>query len=116
MEGENIRTSNVVKWILYVFLGGLLIGFIILGWVKILGPMFNQADYNNDNTSPQHLNAIARQLATDCQQLAEATDITTKKAIENDIYQAVSGIDLNTLQLPSYTRTCVTHAINDVGH
>src|SRR5258707_1029913 len=115
MEEENIRTSDVGKWILYIFLGGLLIGFIILGWVKILGPMFNAADYNNYNNSPQHLNAVSQKFADDCQQLVETSDPVAKKAIENDIYQVASTVDLNEVQMPDTVRACVNHALQDVS-
>jgi hypothetical protein len=93
---------------------GLLIGTIILAWVNVLGPAFNQAEYNTFNNSPQHLGAVAQQFSRDCLQLAQATDPTTKKALEQDIYQASSTVDLSKVEMPDTTRTCVNSAISDV--
>lgn len=106
------------KWALRIFIAGLVIGVILLGWFKILGPAFNQADYNNFNDSPQHINAIAQRFGNDCLQLAETADTTSRKAIEQDIYQASETVDVNSMDMPSGTRSCVNQAIKDVtgGH
>jgi hypothetical protein len=107
---------TIPKLWLSVFIGGLLIGFLILGWIFILGPYFNQADYNNFNNSPQHLNAVAQKFSDDCLQLSETTDVTSRKAIEQDIYQVASTVDLSRVQMPDATRSCVNQAIKDVTH
>lgn len=101
-----------------IFIAGLIIGGIILGWITILGPAFNRADYNNFNTSPQHLQAISQRFADDCQQIAETSDPVAKKTIEQDIYQLASTVDLSHVQMPDGVRSCVTRSINDVsgGH
>lgn len=115
MENE-VTLSTAAKWIVAVFIGGLIIGGIILAWVNILGPAFNQADYNLYNNSSQHLQAVAQKFSDDCLQLAQAKDLTAKKAIEQDIYQVASTVDLNRVQMPASTRVCVNQAIYDVTH
>ena len=107
---------DIVKAVAALFIIGLLIGGCILGWVYILGPLFNQADYNNFNTSQQHLNAVAQKFSDDCRQLAETTDPVAKKGIENDIYSNASTVDLNKIVLPPDVRTCVSMAIDHVTH
>lgn len=106
------------KLALGIFIAGLVIGAILLGWFTILGPAFNRADYNNFNTSPQHVQAIAQKFADDCQQLAETSDPVAKKAIEQDIYSIASTVDLQSIQMPDGVRACVNRAMNDVsgGH
>ena len=94
-----------------VFIIGLVIGACVLGWVRILGPAFNTADYNNFNSSPQHLQAVSQKFSDDCLQLSETTDPVTKKAIEQDIYSMSSTVDLNTIVMPSGVRSCVNSAI-----
>lgn len=110
MESDGV--SFVKLWV-YLTLGGLAVGVMILLWITVLGPAFNQADYHNFNTSPQHLNAVTQKFADDCQQLAESHDATTRKAIEQDIYQVASTVDLNQIQMPDGTRACVKKAITD---
>lgn len=95
-------------------IAGLLIGMIALIWVSVLGPGFNQAEYNTFNNSPQHLGAVAQQFSRDCLQLAQATDPVTKKALKQDIYQAASTVDLSKVDMPTTTHTCVNHAMSDV--
>ena len=97
-----------------LLVAGLLIGSIVLTWINVLGPAFNQAEYNNFNNSPQHLGAIAQQFSRDCLQIAQANDPTTKKALEQDIYQASSTVDLSKVEMPDTTRACVNSAIGDV--
>ena len=104
------------KWLLRLFFIGLAVGTIVLGWVFILGPLFNQADYNNFSSSPQHVQAVAQKFSDDCLQLASTKDPTSRKAIENDIYNVASTVDLKTVQMPDTTRTCVNQAIYDVTH
>lgn len=106
--------SDAAKWTIGIFVAGCLILAIVLAWINIFGPLFNQADYNNYNTSPQHIQAVAQKFSDDCQQLAEATDATTRKAIENDIYQLASTVDLKLVQMPDTTRSCVNQSIADV--
>src|SRR6266704_4698108 len=101
MEDE-IDLLRIGAW---VFVVGLVIGFVILGWIYLLGPLFNQANYNNYNSSPQHINAVVQKAADDCQQLAQTTDKTSRKAIEQDIYQLFSGIDLSKVQMSDGTRS-----------
>lgn len=112
---EDNTGFNIVKLWVYIFIGGLLIAGLFLGWELLLGPAFNRADYNNFNTSPQHANAVAQKFADDCQQIAMATTPLEVKAIENDIYSLASTVDLNTIQMPTSVRTCVNKAINDVN-
>lgn len=113
---EDITFNDVVKWCVIGFLILCLVTALILAWVNIFGPMFNQADYNNFNTSPTHLNAVAQKFSDDCVQLAQAKDSTTRKAIENDIYSVASTVVLNNVQMPDTTRSCVNSAIYDVQH
>lgn len=110
--------SDLSKLLAGIFIAGLIIGGIILSWYAILGPAFNRADYNNFNTSPQHVQAVSQRFADDCQQLAETSDSVAKKAIEQDIYQLASTVDLSTIQMSDGVRTCVNRAISDVsgGH
>jgi len=107
---------DLSKWAVRIFIGGLVIGVIIVSWIYLLGPLFNQTDYNNFNSSPQHLQAVAQKFSDDCQQLATTTDPTSRKAIENDIYQVASTVDLSKVDMPDVTRTCVNKAIQDVTH
>lgn len=102
------------KFWIWLFLSGCALCLCILGWVFIFGPLFNQADYNNFNSSQQHVNAIAQRFADDCQQLAETNDTTAKKAIEQDIYQMASTVDLKSMQMPDGVRSCVNTAVNNV--
>lgn len=102
------------KLALRVFIAGLVIGAIILGWFFILGPLFNRADYNTYNNSPQHINAIAQRFGNDCLQLAETSDPVARKAIEQDIYQASETVTVSQMDLPDGTRACVNKAIQDV--
>ncbi len=108
--------DDVAKAWLAVFIGGLLVGLLIVGWIFILGPLLNQAEYNNYNNSPQHLNAVAQKLSDDCLQLSQTSDPTAKKAVEQDIYQVTSTVDINQVQMPDTTRSCVMRAIHDVSH
>lgn len=105
----------VVRFIAYMFVFGLLIGLCILGWMYWLGPLFNQTDYNNFNTSPTHINAVAQKFSDDCLQLASTTDPTTRKAIEQDINYEAATVNLTTMTMPQSVRTCVNKAINDVN-
>src|SRR5579863_7143162 len=75
----------VAQWFIAIFAIGLIIGAIILAWTLLLGPAFNQADYSNFNSSPQHLQAVAQKFSDDCLQLSETSDPVAKKAIEQDI-------------------------------
>jgi len=110
----NDEVSALGRLWLWLCIGGLAIGLMIAVWAFILGPIFNQTDYNNFNSSPTHLNAVAGRFSDDCQQIAEATNATEKKAIENDIYQTASTVNLNDVSMPDYVRTCVNQAIQDV--
>lgn len=111
---DDLTPASLFRWWLYLLVGGLLIGLLFLAWAYLLGPLSNQVDYNNYNSSPQHINAVVSRFADDCQQLAETGDPTTQKAIEQDIYQQAAGIDLSHVQMPESTRACVNHAITDV--
>lgn len=108
--------EEFLKLVWRVFAGGILIGVLILAWFFVLGPWFSRVDYQQFNNSPQHLNAVAQKFSDDCQQLAEATDATTRKAIENDIYTVASTVDLHEVQMPDATRACVNQAIADATH
>jgi hypothetical protein len=102
------------KFWVWIFLSGCALLLCILGWVYVFGPLFNHVDYNNYNTSPQHLQAIAGKFSDDCQQIAESqNDPGAVKAIEQDIYQTAKGVDLNAVEMPSGVRSCVTKAMND---
>lgn len=98
-----------------VFAVGCALLICILGWIYIFGPLFNQADYNNYNNSPQHVNAIAQRFANDCMQIAETNDPAAKKAIEQDIYSQASTVDVKSMQMPDAVRACVDQAIQDVS-
>jgi len=117
MEDENPVFAFGKLW-LWLMIGGLAIGLLIAIWMFVLGPIFNQATYSNFNTSPEHLNAVAGRFSDDCQQLAETSDPTARKAIENDIYQTASTVNLSQVDMPDYVRSCVNQAIHDVtkGH
>jgi hypothetical protein len=112
MESEDILW--VTKLLAAILIGGLIIGAIFLVWINVLGPAFNQASYNNYNSSPQHVQAVAQKFSDDCLQLAQATDVTTKRAIEQDIYNVAATVDLRIVQMPDNTRTCVNSAIYDI--
>lgn len=105
--------SDTAKAVIAVFLAGLLIGAIVLGWVFVLGPLFNQASYNNFNNSPEHLNAVATKFTDDCTQLAETSDPIARKAIEQDIAQVAATVDVDKVQMPDAVRSCVNKAISD---
>lgn len=107
---------TVLKAFAWVFVIGCLIGLCVLGWAFWLGPLFNQVDYNNFNTSPTHMNAVAQKMSDDCLQLATTSDPVAKRAIEQDINLQASTVDLSKLSMPDSTRSCVTTAINDVNH
>jgi hypothetical protein len=111
---EGITFEDVMRWAMIILVIGLIVGAIFLVWVEILGPAFNQANYQNFNSSPQHLQAVAGQFSRDCLQLDETQDVTSRKAIEQDIYQASSTVALDRIQISSTTRTCVNTAIADI--
>jgi hypothetical protein len=111
---EDIDESTRI--IVVVFIVGLLIGLCILGWIYWLGPLFNQVNYNNYNTSPQHQNAVAQKFSDDCLQLASTKDPVARKAIEQDINLQAATIDLSKIAMPDSVRSCVNTAINDVNH
>ncbi len=115
MEDE-ATLSTAAKWIVVIFLGGLVIGGIILAWVNILGPAFNQASYNLYNDSPQHLQAVAQRFSDDCLQIAGTKDTTARKALEQDIYQVSATVHVDKVEMPDVTRACVTQAIYDATH
>jgi hypothetical protein len=111
MEDE----QSIVKGIVGLFVVGMLLGLCVLGWIYWLGPLFNQADYSNFNSSPQHLQAVSQKFSDDCLQIATTTNDTAKKALEQDIYQEASTVDLSKIAMPDSTRTCVNNAIYDVN-
>ncbi|HYT33860.1 MAG TPA: hypothetical protein VEL69_02395 [Ktedonobacteraceae bacterium] len=102
-------------WLL-TLVAGFLIGFLILLWMFVLGPLFNQVEYNNYNNSPQHIQAVAQKFSDDCLQISEAKDPVTVKAIEQDIYSVAATVDLNLVHMPDATRACVDKALKDVTH
>lgn len=119
---DGVRRRNPLEdeidlsvWAVRIFVGGLIVGAIILTWLYVLGPLFNQADYSIFNSSPQHVNAVAQKFSDDCQQLALTSDPNAVKAIEQDIYQEASTIDLKSVQMSDKTRSCVNQAIQDRG-
>ena len=99
-----------------IFLMCLFIGALIIGLIWFLGPLANQTTNQLFNSSQQHTQAVAQKFSDDCLQLAETTDQTAKKAIENDIYQEASTIDLSQINMTTTTRACVHRAIEDVSH
>jgi hypothetical protein len=105
--------EGVKTWVI-TFIVGCAILLLILGWFTLFGPLFNRADYNNFNSSSQHVQAIAQRFADDCQQIVLTTDPVAKKAIEQDIYQMSSTVDLNTIVMPDGVRMCVNKSIHDV--
>ncbi len=98
-----------------VFVAGLMIGLCVLGWMFWLGPMFNEVNYNNFNSSPTHMNAVAQKFSDDCLQIANTTDTTAKKALEQDINYEAATVDLSKIVMPDSVRSCVNAAINDVN-
>lgn len=109
-------TFDYGRLLVGVFVAGICIGAIVLGWMYLLGPLFNQASYQQFNNSPQHLQAVAQRFSDDCLQLAQTTDPVAKKAIQQDIYQNAASIDVNQVQMPDATRSCVQDALTAVGH
>ena len=107
--------KHIKAWIA-IFIGGLLIGAMILGWIFMVGPALNQASYNNYNTSPQHLQAAAQEFSDDCLLLSQTKELLVRKAIEQDIDSVASTVDLSKVEMPHPTRTCVQKAIFDVTH
>src|SRR6266496_2082685 len=107
--------KHIKAWIA-IFIGGLLIGAMILGWIFMVGPALNQASYNNYNTSPQHLQAVAREFSDDCVLLSQTQELLVRKAIEQDIDSVASTVDLSKVEMPGPTRTCINNAIFDVTH
>jgi hypothetical protein len=108
---DDIDIGKILWWVFWI---GLALGLIIFVWVTLLGPLFNQADYNNFNTSPTHINAVAQKFSDDCLQLASTTDPQSRKAIENDIYSEAATVDMSKIVLTDNIRTCVNRAIRDV--
>jgi predicted negative regulator of RcsB-dependent stress response len=104
------------KGIVMVFIIGLAIGLCFLGWAYFLGPLSNNVQYNNFNSSPAHMNAVAQKFSDDCLQIATTTDSTAKKALEQDIYQEAATVDLTKIDIPDDVRSCVNTAISDVNH
>ena len=101
-------------WV-WIFLSGCALMLCIFWWVYVFGPLFNRADYNNFNSSQQHLQAVAGRFSDDCQQIAESrSDVVTVRAIEQDIYQNAKGVDLNAVDMPDGVRSCVNKAMSDV--
>src|SRR6266702_8008879 len=99
-----------------VFIGGLLISAMILGWIFMVGPALSRASSNPYNTSPQHLQAVAREFSDDCVLLSQTQELLVRKAIEQDIDSVASTVDLSKVEMPQPTRTCVNEAIFDVTH
>jgi hypothetical protein len=110
---EDIDESTRI--IIVLFIAGLMIGLCILGWMYWLGPMFNEVNYNNFNSSPTHMNAVSQKFSDDCLQIASTTDPTAKKALEQDINYEAATVDLSKINMPDSVRTCVNTAINDVN-
>lgn len=104
------------KWAFRSALILLVIGIIILAFTGFFGTILNQIDSNLFNSSKEHQQAVEQLFATDCKQLAEATNQQTRLAIENEIYINASTVDLKQLNMPDSTRTCVNNAIKDVTH
>lgn len=109
------ETFDLGKLWIILFISGLAIGIMILGWVYILGPLFNQVDNTNFQTSPEHVQAVAGRLTDDCVQIAQTTDKTAIKAIEGDIVYQSHQAPMNLVQqnLSTQTLTCVNQAIHD---
>lgn len=102
------------QWLL-AFFAGCAVLLLILGWFTIFGPLFNRAAYNSYNNSSQHVNAVAQRFADDCEQIAETSDPVAKKAIEQDIYEEASTVDVQQMQMPDGVRVCVDKALSDVS-
>jgi hypothetical protein len=101
-----------------VYIGTLIIiGVLVLvglGFTMVFGPMFNQVDYNNYNSSPQHVQAIVQMASNDCEQLASAKDTQDRLAIERHIYSITNTIDIDKAQMPDDVRSCINSARSDV--
>lgn len=101
-------------WAGRVFVVLLIVGVLILALTGVLGTLANQIQNQLFNTSQQHTGAVAQKFSDDCLQLAQVGDPVSRKAIENDIYQVASTVNLNEVHMPDTTRQCVNHAIQDV--
>lgn len=106
--GDVLRAYSV--WIVVAFL--FLLG--ILAMTGVFGPLFNQIDNANFNSSPQHLQAVENYVSRDCVQIAQTKDPVEKKALENDIYNNTNTVNLNQLALPDDVRSCVMTARSHV--
>ena len=104
------------RWIMLIFIAGLVIGGIVFAWVTLLGPALSRANSHTYNTSPQHLQAVAREFSDDCVLLSQTQELLVRKAIEQDIDSVASTVDLSKVALPQPTRTCINNAIQDIGH
>lgn len=115
---EGITLNDVAKVIVIVFIAGLVIGGIVLAWMNILGPAFNQLDYNLFNNSAQHIQAVANQIQTDCTQLPTyKTGSAAYKAVEQDIDHNLGQVSsVKVLNLSPATQACVNQAEQDVQH
>ncbi len=96
------------------FVCALVIGVIILGLTGILGKWSNAISNDLFNTSQQHTGAVAQKFSDDCLQLSQAKSEQERLAIENDIYQVASTVDLTSITMSDTTRTCVNTAVRDV--
>jgi len=107
-------TKDLVKFFVLTGAGLFLLLSIILAASGFFGPLFNQVDYNNFNSSPMHQNAVSSEVNNECLQLAEATDSVTKNALEHKIYNDTSTVDVNNLSAPQDVKDCIANARNFV--
>lgn len=110
--------GEIGQFIAFIFLIGLLIGGCVIGWMDWLGPAINQAQYNNFQTSPQHVGAVVRAIQNDCDVQLPGETGATKIATERDIVDQANSInlDLPNTGLTSSDFTCIAQAKADVAN
>ena len=102
--------------LIILLLVGLGVGSIVLAWIFILGPAFNNAEYQQYQTSPTHINAVVSHIQNDCNQQLPGTTGPVKLAIERDIVNQAGSIDLAQPHtgLTSDDLTCIATAKQDI--
>lgn len=110
MDNEDMHMLNWLFWI------GLGIGAIVLLWIFLLGPLYNQVFYQQYQTDPTHVNAVVMKIQDDCNMQLPGTTGSTRLAIERDIVDQAGSINLNqpNTDLTSDDRTCIDNAKQDI--
>lgn len=105
-------TKALVKGGILFAVGLFILLSIILAASGFFGPLFNQVDYNNFNSSPMHQNAVSSEVNNECLQLAEtkSSDTVTVNALQHKIYNDTSTVDVEHLSAPQDVKDCITAA------